>query len=98
GVLSNLDVTVYQKDQALEDDTAGFAGYAYNGIINEIGSDWKTFDATTMQWTFADSTYYFVKTNNTNEYYQLHFTGFGGTGNGKAFFKKRLLGTFATSV
>lgn len=98
GVLSNMGVTVHQKDNAGPDDTLGFANFAYTAKINEIGSDWKLFNNTTMQWTFADSTYYFVKSKNTNEYYQLYFTGFGGTGNGKVFFKKRYLGSYTTNV
>jgi hypothetical protein len=98
GVLSNFGVTVYEKKKAGPDDTVGYGNYAYSATLNEIGSDWKTFNNTTMQWTFADSTYYFVKTKNTNEYYQLHFTNFGGTANGKVFFKKRFLGAYVNSI
>jgi len=92
GVLSNFDVTVNEKKKAAPDDTIGYAGYSYSAKLNEIGSDWKTFDNTTMQWKFADSTYYFIKTKNTNEYWQLHFTNFGGQADGKVIFKKRFLG------
>lgn len=94
GVLANFDVTVAEMQHVAADDTVGYVGYSYVSKMNEIGSDWKTFDNTTMQWSFEDSTYYFVKTKNTNEYYQLHFTGFGGAGTGKAMFKKRFLGIY----
>ena len=94
GVLSNFDVTVAHKYPVLENDTLGYAGYGYSDILKATGSNWKTFDNTTMQWTLADSNYYFIKTKNTGEYYQLQFQGFGGSGNGKVMFRKRYLGVY----
>jgi len=98
GVLSNFNVTVNEKQAAAgPDDTTGFAAYSYSKTMNVIGSDWKTFNMTTNQWQLATNTYYFVKTPGqatlAPNVYQLHFTGFAGSGTGKIWFKKRLLGT-----
>ncbi len=92
GVLTNFDVLTHQKDNTVEGDITGFQTYPYTDTINEIGSDWKSFNSTTMQWTFKDSTYYFVKTLNTNEYWQVNFLGFSGQATGEVYFRKRLLG------
>ena len=96
GLLSNFDVAVAEKHNVAADDTANFAGFAYSGRLNQIGSDWKVFDMSQNPpaYVIDDSTYYFVKTKNTNEYYQLQFTGFGGTADGKVFFRKRYLGVY----
>jgi hypothetical protein len=93
GVLSNFDVTVAQRQQIGEDDTAGHSGYSFTTRMNEIGSDWKVFDMnlTPPAFVIDDSTYYFIKTKNTSEYYQLQFTGFGGAATGKVLFRKRHL-------
>lgn len=100
GVLSNFDVTVAEKHTMNENDTVGFATYSYDDKMNEIGSDWKYYDMaqTPPAYVVPDTNYYFVKTNNTNEYYQLQFTGFGGSANGQVMFKKRLLGSIINSV
>lgn len=93
GVLSNFDVAVAEKVNVGPDDTVGFVSYPYSDIISIIGSDWKTFNMTTFQYELADSTYYFIKTKNTNEYYQLQFTGFNSA-NGTVVFGKRYLGAY----
>lgn len=93
GVLSNFDVTVAEKVNMGPDDTVGFVSYPYSDIIGTIGSDWKTFNMTTFQYELEDSTYYFIKTKNTNEYYQLQFTGFNSA-NGRIIFGKRYLGAY----
>lgn len=93
GVLTNNEVTVREMNHAGANDTTGFMGFAYSDDIHTIGSDWKEFDMaqTPPVWVIDDSTYYFVKTLKTDEYYQLQFTGFGGGANGKVIFRKRLL-------
>ncbi|RYZ54006.1 MAG: T9SS type A sorting domain-containing protein [Sphingobacteriales bacterium] len=98
GVLSNFDVTVAQVTGVGPDDTTGYMGFNYNRSMKEIGSDWKSFNNTTFQYTIPDSNYYFVKTLNTNEYYQVQFTGFGGSADGKSVFRKRFLGSIVNSV
>ncbi len=99
GVLSNFDVSVYQKGHAAENDTVGFVGYPYSNNISEIGSDWKVFDNSTLSYTLTDSLYYFVKSKHSDEYYQLQFLSFGGSTDGKVIFRKRYLADYiATSV
>lgn len=93
GVLSNFDVTVAEINN-LPPDTAVLdtINMTFARSMKEIGSDWKTFNNTTMTWTLKDSLSYFIKTKNTNEYYQLQFTGFGGSATGMIYFKKRKVG------
>jgi hypothetical protein len=100
GLLSNFDVTVADVRHIAMDDTAGYQAFAYSKKLNEIGSDWKVFDMSQNPpaYVIDDSTYFFVKTKNTQEYYQLKFTAFGGGANGKVVFKKRLLGAIPNSI
>ncbi len=98
GVLSNFDVTVFQKDQTIETDTVGFETYNYDKTLNAIGYDWKAFTPPMGPWTIEDSTYYFVKTLNTNEYYQLNFVSVTGSSTGEVVLRKRLLGAIPTGI
>lgn len=94
-VLSNYNVYASEV-VALNPDTTGFMAKTYGSAINIIGSDWKT--PPPPSWVVRDSCNYFIKTKNTNEYYQLHFLQFSGSsGNpsflpGKIIFEKRKLG------
>ncbi|MBN8670248.1 MAG: T9SS type A sorting domain-containing protein [Chitinophagales bacterium] len=98
-VLTNYGVTVAEvKD--LNPSTTGYATMPYLTDIHVIGSDWKVAPGAPPAlpyWTVRDSSHYFIKTKLTNEYYQLHFTNFYGTSNGRAVFQKRKLGD-VTSV
>jgi hypothetical protein len=96
GVLSNYGVTVSEKIQTVA-DTTGYHGFAYSKVLNVIGSDWKTFNPPTSQWYLSDTTYYFIKTQNTNEYYELQFTGFKSA-SGTVIFQKRFLDFLPTAV
>jgi len=98
GVLSNFEVTVAEQYPLLANDTAGYKSFTYATAMNTIGSDWKSFDMTQSPpaWVLKDSSYYFIKTKHTNEYYQVKFTGFGGSASGKVIFSKRLLGMIAS--
>ncbi|MBS1782906.1 MAG: T9SS type A sorting domain-containing protein [Bacteroidetes bacterium] len=91
GVLANFEVEAAQKLHVGTDDTMGYRGFVYSSKLSNIGASWKSFDMNLNKWVIADSNYYFVKSKNTNEIYQLKFTGFGGTGTGKVVFQKRLL-------
>lgn len=94
GVLQNYDVTVAQVDgvtSAFSDTT----GLVYSDHIKTIGSDWKSFSMATMTWNIADTTVYFVKTA-VGEIYKLYFTGFSGSGSGKAFFTVETIQTVST--
>lgn len=89
GVLNNFDVTSADV-RSSHPDTAQLQNYARTTKINGIGSDWKAFSQATNTWNL-DTVSYFIKTLNTNEYYQLQFTRFDGSGTGKIVFRKRLI-------
>lgn len=95
-VFSNFGVTVAEVND-LNPSTTGYATMPYLSDIHVIGSDWKKAPMGPGPWTMRDSAHYFIKTKNTNEYYQLHFTNFYGTSNGRTVFEKRKLGD-VTSV
>ena len=59
----------------------------YSKQISTIGHDWKTFNMSTFQYDIADSTVYFVKTQN-NDVFKLIFKHFGGSGTGDIVFTK----------
>lgn len=59
----------------------------YSKQISTIGHDWKTFNMGTFQYDIADSTVYFVKTQN-NDVFKLIFTHFGGNTTGDIVFTK----------
>ncbi len=88
GVLSNLGVFVAEV-KAVHPDTVNHNNHTYGHYSNIIGDDWKSFNNTTFQWTIDTNATYFIKSMNTQEIYQVVFTGFGGSGNGKVWFKKR---------
>lgn len=90
-ILSNFGVSVAEVNE-LNPSTTGYDAKTYLNDIHVIGSDWKKSPMGPGGWTIRDSANYFIKTKNTNEYYQLHFLSFGGTANGKTVFEKRKLG------
>ncbi len=96
GVLANLGVEVAEVD-GVDPDTATYGGYAYSNHIQTIGSDWKSFNNATFQWSLDTDRTYFVKTDKTQEYYQMVFTGFSSTG-GKSVFAKRKVADYPVSV
>ena len=57
---------------------------------NILGSDWKSFNFGTMSYDVADSTVYFVRTNE-NAIWKIVFTGFGGSADGNFIFTKEKL-------
>lgn len=99
GVLSNVGVEVAEVD-GVDPDTAKYdnPNYTYSDHIHTIGSNWKAFDNTTFQYSFDTNRTYFVKTDKTKEYYQVVFTGFGGSANGKYVFSKRKVADYPVSV
>lgn len=105
GVLHNVGVSVAEVINA--DANAAAAGYGsqtYSSKINEIGSDWKSqptdpaTGAPIGPWAADTTKNYLVKSTISGKYYQLVFTGFGGAGNGKSYYKFRELATIPTAV
>ncbi|XZF12865.1 T9SS type A sorting domain-containing protein [Chitinophagaceae bacterium MMS25-I14] len=96
GVFSNVSTSVAEVHGINPDSVLSTSVSNYSAIKNVIGYDWKHFAPPAGPWA-VDSTVFFVKSTNTNEYYQLQFTGFGGSANGIYHFRKRLLGTTSVS-
>ncbi|HEY9179036.1 MAG TPA: T9SS type A sorting domain-containing protein [Flavipsychrobacter sp.] len=95
GVMSNLGVTVAEV-KAVHPDTVNYNNYAYGHYSNIIGDDWKSFNNTTFSWTIDTNATYFIRSSNTQEIYQLVFTGFGGSTSGTIEFKKRKVADVTT--
>lgn len=105
GVLHNVGVSVAEVVNADANAAAtGYAAQTYSGKINTIGSDWKSqptdpaTGAPIGPWMTDTTKNYLVKSTISGKYYQLVFTGFGGTSTGKSFYKYRELGAIPTAV
>lgn len=105
GVLTNVGVTVAEVVNADANAAAtGYASKTYSSKINEIGSEWKSqptdpnTGAPTGPWMTDTTKNYLLKSTISGKYYQLVFTGFGGTSNGKSYYKYRELGDVPTAV
>jgi len=95
GVLSNIKVQVAEA-RKLNPDTVKHTNYTYTKFASEIGSDWKRFDMSTPPGTWVlDTVSYFVRSFNSQEYYQIKFTRFDGSSTGKYVFAKRMIAATA---
>ena len=90
GVFSNFGVSVAEVHD-VNPDTANYQHYTFGTELNAIGYDWKHHIPQGNIWVI-DSTLFFVKTKNTNEYYKLQFLGVDGSATGKVVFRKKLIG------
>ena len=95
GVLSNFSTTVADV-RGVKADTAHYQNYAFTRKLGEIGYDWVNFNMTTFMYQIDTTATFFVKTTNTNEYWQMQFTGFYSS-RGTAVFRKRLITTTAVA-
>jgi len=89
GALSNPNVAVAEvitDNMELSDTT----GLTWSEEINAVGDDWKAFNNQTFQWTWSDSTVFFVR-DQSGDIWRLIFTGFSGSGSGKYLFNKTLI-------
>ncbi len=92
GILSDPNVLVQQVDDV---DQATFETYdneLFNdSVINEIGSDWKTFNGTSYDLD-NDRVYFIHDTTDIHSFWKLYFTGFSGSSTGTYTFMKENLG------
>jgi hypothetical protein len=92
GILSDPNVLVQQVDDV---DQATFETYdneLFNdSVINEIGSDWKTFNGTSYDLD-NDRVYFVHDTTDIHSFWKLYFTGFSGSSTGTYTFMKENLG------
>lgn len=92
GVKSNQGVKVTEASAILPDDalTNWYSNYYPSSTnMTEIGHDWKI--QPPPVWTMVDSVSYFIE-DLQGEVYQLWFTAFGGSSNGKYVFNVRQAG------
>jgi hypothetical protein len=94
GVLSNLKVKVAEAKN-LSPDTVTYMNYPYTTYASEIGSDWKAFNMGTFMYDIDTLASYFVRSFNSQEYYQIKFTRFDGSATGKYVFAKRMIAATA---
>ncbi len=88
GVLSNQGVDVQEVRQSGLDQMH-FNQYDENNFgsdISTIGSDWKSFDMTTYQYTICDTVVYFLRKGADGDVWKVFFKGFGGSENGEYVF------------
>ncbi len=92
GVKSNQGVKVAEANTILPDDalTNWYSNYYPSSTnMTEIGHDWKI--QPPPVWTMVDSVSYFIE-DLQGDVYQLWFTAFGGSSNGKYVFNVRQAG------
>lgn len=96
GVLSNFTTTVADVRNAVP-DTTHYQNYVFTRKLSEIGSDWKVYNMTAARYDIDTMTSFFVRSANSQEYWQLQFTGFSSS-TGKSVFRKRMVGAIPTAV
>jgi len=95
GALSNKGVKVVKTNMVHVDSAFSHYGDyispwpATSGVISTIGYNWKTFTPPTT-WTVPDSVSYLVQDVPGN-LYQLQFLGYGGSGAGVIYLRKRVV-------
>lgn len=89
GVLVNTGVKSAQLDNVTVTSN-DFSSAKFVTPVSEIGSDWKSFNMATNQWTLAGSRVYFVK-NKGLSVFKIVFTGFEGSATGIIKFDKSKL-------
>lgn len=88
GVLNNPEVCA-NEFHPVGPDFMDWQSLPFDSTKSPIGYDWKSFDFVSG-WTIVDSLAYFVSTRG-GDVYKLVFTGFSGSGSGKAYFEKTLV-------
>ncbi len=89
GATNNIN-TSGSKHYPVTDDYEDWSSTLLEAYKTTIGHDWKSFSMSTFTWELADSTAYFLQTGK-GDVYKLVFDYFGGTGNGRAGFVKKLV-------
>lgn len=71
-----------------------------NKDLTAIGSNWKFFNNQTFQWIISDTSNYLVKSlvDGDTAWYLVHFTGIGGSSNGRVTFASQRLSFAKNSV
>jgi hypothetical protein len=91
GLLQNKGVKVAEVRKTGIAATNSYEGRDFTSKMNEIGSDWKTYDLNTNTYSIKDSLVYFVQDLKKN-IWKVVMTGFSGNGAGNYIFTKQKLG------
>ncbi|WKZ65165.1 MAG: T9SS type A sorting domain-containing protein [Flavobacteriales bacterium] len=89
GVLQNKSVLAAQVDGVPTGD-ALWTSQPLDSAINIIGYDWKTYNASLMQYEYAQDRTYFVK-DRAGSIWKLVFIGYGGGSTGTMTFTQELV-------
>ena len=89
GVLTNIGIKSAQLDNVTVTSN-DFSTAKFVTAISEIGSDWKTFNMSTNQWSLTSSRVYFIK-NKGLSVFKIVFTGYEGSTTGILKFDKTKL-------
>lgn len=89
GATNNIN-TLGSKHYPVADGFEDWFSTPLEAYKTTIGHDWKSFSMSTFAWELADSTAYFLQTGK-GDVYKIVFDYFGGTGNGRAGFVKKLI-------
>jgi hypothetical protein len=75
-------------------------GAKANKDMTAVGSNWKFFNNQTFQWIISDTSNYLIKSlvDSDTAWYLVHFTGIGGTSNGRIIFASQRLSFKRNSV
>jgi hypothetical protein len=73
------------KADGVDTNTVDWNNYPRTDSITTIGSNWKSFNNGTFQWSITDSLAYFVEAQDGN-LYKLIFKDFGGSSSGDITF------------
>jgi hypothetical protein len=94
GILQNKGVKVAEVRKTSIPNTNNYNGRAFTSRINEIGSDWKTYNFMSNTYSITDSLVYFVQDLDRN-IWKLVMTGFSGSAAGNYMFTKQKLGNLS---
>jgi ABC-type Fe2+-enterobactin transport system substrate-binding protein len=84
GVLQNIDVTA-QESTDTDPMSKAFPTTGFLTNISTVGSDWKTINMETFQYTIDDTRVFYVQDLN-GEVYRIKFKTFEGSGTGNLSF------------
>jgi hypothetical protein len=89
GILTNTGVRSATLNN-VPVSTTDYSSAIFVTSISEIGSDWKSFDMGTYQYTVIDDRVYFIR-DKDNSVFRMVFTGFEGSSTGVIKFDKSKL-------
>ncbi len=90
GILHNKGIQVAEVKNTDVINNVDYMNQTYSSRINEIGSDWKSFNNTTFQYEITDSLLYFVE-DLGGDIWKVIMTGFSGSTAGNYMLSKQKL-------